>query len=152
VPAALWLLGTLIGASATFIGAGSDAIVLPALLYTRLFTPKEAVATSMAVFLLPVQALTVVRAYRAGDLAIGRAVTIALAFVAGNWVTADHFDVNGRTVRYATATTLMLTAVAVLFAPESFGPDSSYDIDDDDDDGEMEDIQGVTTMDVEMKQ
>lgn len=130
-PALLWLVGSLVGASATFIGAGADALVLPALLYTRLFSPNEAVATSMAVFLLPVQALTVVRAYRAGDLVIGRAVAIGLAFVAGNWATADHFDVSGRTVRYASAATLLVTAVAVLFAPESFGDDSAYDVEDD---------------------
>lgn len=138
-PLVLFVLGSGIGASATFIGAGADALVLPALLYTRRFSPKEAVATSMAVFLLPVQALTVVRAYRDGDLAIGRAVAIALAFVAGNWTTADHFDVGGRTVRYATAACLAITAVAVLFAPESFGPDAGYDLDDDDagDDVEM---------------
>jgi len=136
-PVVLWALGTAIGASATFVGAGADAMVLPALLFTRLFSPRQAVATSMAVFLLPVQALTVVRAYRAGDLAIGRAVVIALAFVGGNWATADHFDVGGRAVRYSTAAVLMATALAVLFAPESFGSDAAYDIEDDDDDVEM---------------
>lgn len=138
-PLVLWALGCAVGGSATFIGAGADALVLPALLYTRLFTPREAVATSMAVFLLPVQALTVVRAYRAGNLAVGRAVVIALAFVGGNWATADHFDVGARSVRYATAAALMMTALAVLFAPESFGSDAAYDVEDDDgDDGDVE--------------
>ena len=134
-PLVLFVVGATIGGSATFIGAGADALVLPALLYTRLFTPKQAVAASMAIFLLPVQGLTVVRAYRAGDLAIGRAVTVGLAFVAGNWTTADHFDVGGQVVRYATAAALMLTSIAILFVPGSFGTDAAYDIEDDDDAG-----------------
>jgi len=116
----LYAIGLCAGLAASFIGAGADALILPALLYTRLFSPRSAVATSMAVFLLPVQAVTVVKAWRSGDLEVVRVLAIGIAFASGNFCTASIFTASGHTVRIATAIALVVTASLILFAPSEY--------------------------------
>ena len=86
MPAAIFLvIGLLAGVLGGMFGIGGGIIIVPALILLAGFAPHTATGTSLAVFLLPVAALGAWTHYKAGNVRIGAALTIAAGVFIGSY-------------------------------------------------------------------
>jgi uncharacterized membrane protein YfcA len=81
----LILVGLLAGMLSGFVGVGGGMIIVPALVYFLSLNQLEAQGTSLAVLMMPVGFLGVMNYYKAGNVQIGYALIIGLAFVLGSY-------------------------------------------------------------------
>lgn len=83
----LTLIGLASGLLAGIVGGGSDAIIVPLLVATKVLTSfKTAVGTSLATLLPPVGIFAVVNYYKTGDVKIWYAMWLAIMFTIGSYL------------------------------------------------------------------
>jgi len=83
----LTFIGLASGLLAGVVGGGSDAIIVPLLVATKVLSSfKTAVGTSLATLLPPVGIFAVVNYYRTGDVKIWYAMWLAIMFTLGSYL------------------------------------------------------------------
>jgi len=78
------LIGIAGGTMSGLLGIGGGIVIIPMLVYALGYTQYEAQAISLAAITAPVMLPAVFEYYKQGQLKLGPAIIIALAFVAGS--------------------------------------------------------------------
>ena len=81
----LLLIGVAAGVLSGFIGSGGGLLIVPALMYFMGLSQMAAQGTSLALMLPPIGALAVMNYWKAGEVDIGAASVMVVAFVAGGY-------------------------------------------------------------------
>ena len=81
----LLLIGVAAGVLSGFIGIGGGLLIVPALMYFMGLSQMAAQGTSLALMLPPIGALAVMNYWKAGEVDIGAASVMVVAFVAGGY-------------------------------------------------------------------
>ncbi len=78
-------IGILAGVLSGFIGVGGGLLIVPALIYFLGLTQFQAQGTSLAIMLPPIGVLAFFNYYKSGNVNIGYALIIAVAFIIGGY-------------------------------------------------------------------
>jgi uncharacterized protein len=84
----LLLIGLIAGLLGGLLGLGGGIIMIPAMVFLLGFTQHEAIGTSLAVMLPPIGMFAAYNYYKAGDVNLKYALIIAVAFMAGSWLSS----------------------------------------------------------------
>ncbi|HEX4886411.1 MAG TPA: sulfite exporter TauE/SafE family protein [Luteibaculaceae bacterium] len=76
-------IGLLAGVLSGFVGVGGGVVIVPALAFFLGLSQHEAQGTSLALLMTPVGLFAVMNYYKAGNVNIVYALTIAVGFVVG---------------------------------------------------------------------
>ncbi len=79
------LIGIAGGTMSGLLGIGGGIVIIPMLVYALGYTQYEAQAISLAAITAPVMLPAVFEYYKQGQLKLGPAIIIALAFVVGSF-------------------------------------------------------------------
>jgi uncharacterized membrane protein YfcA len=115
----LVFIGTLAGMIASFIGSGSEIIIVPLLIYLKVFSDyKMAVGTSLASLLLPIGIVAVYFYSTAKNcnscIKWNYALTISVFFVIGSFLSYFTVKMNTRLFKIFFAMFIILLGVVML--------------------------------------
>ncbi len=109
----LLAIGLGAGILSGIFGIGGGIVIVPALIYLAKFPPQQAAGTSLAVLVLPLgAAIGAATYYRAGQLDIKAAVTIAAGLAVGAAV-GSHFATGMDPVTLRRAFSVLMVVMAV---------------------------------------
>lgn len=111
-PAGLVLVGAIAGVASGLFGIGGGLIMLPIFTVLMKMDPHKAVATSLAIVVLPVALPGVITYHRAGQIdwriVLWVAIGFALCNIAGSWM---NLSLNQQVLKRVFAVFLVLAAV-----------------------------------------
>lgn len=81
-------IGLVSGIFSGIIGIGGGIIIIPALIYFASFSQHEATGTSLAILLPPIGLFAAYNYYKAGFINVKFALIIAIAFMAGSYISS----------------------------------------------------------------
>lgn len=111
-PVALLLIGALAGVASGVFGIGGGLLLVPLFLYVLKLEPHRAIATSLAIVVLPIALPAVLRFHRAGNVDWRVVLWVALGFAAANSLGARlNLSMNEVVLRRAFAALLVFAAV-----------------------------------------
>ena len=125
----LSLIGLGTGAVGGLVGGGADALIVPLLTITKIFSDyKLSIGTSLAMLLPPVGIFAVIEFWKArcnknktSCINWGYAMFLALMFTIGSWVVAHYaVELQSHTLRSIYAVFLIVLGIVILL-DEWFG-------------------------------
>ena len=116
----LTIIGLVSGLLAGIVGGGSDALIVPALVFFGIFNDyKTAVGTSLATLLPPVGIFAVYKYWKNGNVNIAYALYIALMFTIGSYfMSLIGIKMNKNKIRNIYAIFLIILGI-IIFIDES---------------------------------
>ncbi len=112
------LLGLLIGCLSGMLGIGGGVLVIPCLTFLFGFTQKQAVGTSLGMLLPPIGIFAFLQYYRAGEVDLRAAFTMAFFFAIGAFLGSKAITtgkVPEHTLRTIFAVFMIYIGVSLLF-------------------------------------
>jgi uncharacterized protein len=84
----LVLIGLVAGILGGLLGLGGGIIIIPALVFIMGLSQHQSIGTSLAVMLPPIGIFAAYNYYKAGNVNLKYALIIAVAFMAGSWLSS----------------------------------------------------------------
>jgi uncharacterized protein len=113
----LVLIGLVAGILGGLLGLGGGLIIIPALVFLMGFSQHQSIGTSLAVMLPPIGMFAAYNYYKAGYVNIKYALIIAVAFMAGSWLSSKFaLSLSESTLRKIFSVLLLLTAIKMFFS------------------------------------
>ena len=110
------LIGLAAGALGGMFGIGGGILMVPAMVYFLHFSQKMSQGTSLAVLCMPVGILGAINYYKAGNVDIKVALTLAIGFVGGSFIGSKlAIGLPEVSMRKGFAVFLVLVAVQMWF-------------------------------------
>jgi uncharacterized protein len=116
----LLVTGICIGTISGMVGIGGGVLVIPVLMIGLGFSQAKANGTSLAMLLPPIGIFAVLNYWKAGNVAIGHAIVLAIGFAIGAYLGAmlvTSGRINPTLLRILFATLLLYVAGRILFRP-----------------------------------
>jgi uncharacterized membrane protein YfcA len=113
----LLLIGLVAGILGGLLGLGGGIIMIPAMVLLLGFSQHQAIGTSLAVMLPPIGMFAAYNYYKAGDVNLLYALIIAVAFMAGSWVSSKFaLSIPENILKKIFSILLVLVAVKMFFS------------------------------------
>jgi uncharacterized protein len=113
----LILIGLVAGILGGLLGLGGGIIIIPALVYLLGFTQHQSIGTSLAVMLPPIGIFAAYNYYHAGFVNIKYAMIVAVAFMAGSWLSSKFaLTLPENTLRKIFSILLLFMAIKMFFS------------------------------------
>lgn len=113
----LLLIGLIAGILGGLLGLGGGIIMIPAMVLLLGFSQHQAIGTSLAVMLPPIGMFAAYNYYKAGDVNLLYALIIAVAFMAGSWVSSKFaLSIPENVLKKIFSILLVLVAVKMFFS------------------------------------
>ncbi len=113
----LLLIGLVAGILGGLLGLGGGIIMIPAMVFLLGFSQHQAIGTSLAVMLPPIGMFAAYNYYKAGNVNLLYALIIAVAFMAGSWLSSKFaVSIPESTLKKIFSILLVLVAVKMFFS------------------------------------
>jgi len=113
----LVLIGLAAGILGGILGLGGGIIMIPAMVLLLGFTQHQAIGTSLAVMLPPIGIFAAYNYYQAGHVNLKYALIIAVAFMAGSYLSSKFaLNISENTLKKVFSLLLVLVAVKMFFS------------------------------------
>jgi len=113
----LVLIGFMAGILGGLLGLGGGIIIIPALVFLLGFTQHQSIGTSVAVMLPPIGIFAAFNYYKAGYVNLKYALIIAVAFMAGSWLSSKlAVNMSESTLKKIFSFLLLIMAVKMFFS------------------------------------
>jgi uncharacterized protein len=113
----LLLIGLIAGLLGGLLGLGGGIIMIPAMVLLLGFSQHEAIGTSLAVMLPPIGMFAAYNYYKAGDVNLMYALIIAVAFMAGSWLSSKFaLSIPENILKKIFSILLVLVAAKMFFS------------------------------------
>ena len=113
----LVLIGFMAGILGGLLGLGGGIIIIPALVFLLGFTQHQSIGTSVAVMLPPIGIFAAFNYYKAGYVNLKYALIIAVAFMAGSWLSSKlAINMSESTLKKIFSFLLLIMAVKMFFS------------------------------------
>jgi len=113
----LLLIGLVAGILGGLLGLGGGIIMIPAMVFLLGFSQHQAIGTSLAVMLPPIGMFAAYNYYKAGDVNLLYALIIAVAFMAGSWLSSKFaVSIPENILKKIFSILLVLVAIKMFFS------------------------------------
>jgi len=113
----LVLIGFMAGILGGLLGLGGGIIIIPALVFLLGFTQHQSIGTSVAVMLPPIGIFAAFNYYKAGYVNLKYALIIAVAFMAGSWLSSKlAVNMSETTLKKIFSFLLLIMAIKMFFS------------------------------------
>ena len=115
----LIFIGSLTGATASFVGGGAEILIVPLLVYMNVISNyKDAIATSLASLLLPIGIIAVYLYYKKDKNSIkwNYALIISLSFILGTFITLYSRNIDTTYFKNIFAIIIIILGFVLLFS------------------------------------
>jgi uncharacterized protein len=113
----LILIGLIAGLLGGLLGLGGGIIMIPAMVFLLGFSQHEAIGTSLAVMLPPIGMFAAYNYYKAGEVNLKYALIIAVAFMAGSWLSSKFaVSIPDNILKKIFSILLVLVAAKMFFS------------------------------------
>jgi uncharacterized protein len=113
----LILIGLVAGILGGLLGLGGGIIIIPALVFLLGFTQHQSIGTSLAVMLPPIGVFAAYNYYNAGYVNLKYALIVAVAFMAGSWLSSKFaLSLPESTLRKIFSVLLLFMAIKMFFS------------------------------------
>ena len=113
----LLLIGLVAGILGGLLGLGGGIIMIPAMVFLLGFSQHQAIGTSLAVMLPPIGMFAAYNYYKAGDVNLVYALIIAVAFMAGSWLSSKFaLSIPENILKKIFSILLVLVAIKMFFS------------------------------------
>ena len=113
----LVLIGFIAGILGGLLGLGGGIIIIPALVFLLGFTQHQSIGTSVAVMLPPIGIFAAFNYYKAGYVNLKYALIIAVAFMAGSWLSSKlAVNMSETTLKKIFSFLLLIMAIKMFFS------------------------------------
>jgi uncharacterized protein len=113
----LILIGVVAGILGGLLGIGGGIIMIPAMVFLMGFSQHEAIGTSLAVMLPPIGIFAAMNYYKAGQVNLKYALIIAVAFMAGSWLSSKFaLSIPEISLKKIFSVLLVLIAIKMFFS------------------------------------
>ena len=113
----LLLIGLVAGILGGLLGLGGGIIMIPAMVFLLGFSQHQAIGTSLAVMLPPIGMFAAYNYYKAGNVNLLYALIIAVAFMAGSWISSKFaISIPENILKKIFSILLVLVAVKMFFS------------------------------------
>jgi len=113
----LLLIGLIAGILGGLLGLGGGIIMIPAMVFLLGFSQHQAIGTSLAVMLPPIGMFAAYNYYKAGDVNLVYALIIAVAFMAGSWLSSKFaLSIPENILKKIFSILLVLVAIKMFFS------------------------------------
>ncbi|HNX65948.1 MAG TPA: sulfite exporter TauE/SafE family protein [Bacteroidales bacterium] len=112
----LILIGLVAGILGGLLGLGGGIIIIPALVFLLGFSQHQSIGTSLAVMLPPIGIFAAYNYYNAGYVNLKYALIVAVAFMAGSWLSSKFaLSLSESTLRKIFSFLLLFMAIKMFF-------------------------------------
>jgi len=112
----LILIGLVAGILGGILGLGGGIIIIPALVFLLGFSQHQSIGTSLAVMLPPIGIFAAYNYYNAGYVNLKYALIVAVAFMAGSWLSSKFaLSLPENTLRKIFSFLLLFMAIKMFF-------------------------------------
>jgi uncharacterized protein len=113
----LILIGLVAGILGGLLGLGGGIIIIPALVFLLGFSQHQSIGTSLAVMLPPIGIFAAYNYYNAGYVNLKYALIVAVAFMAGSWLSSKFaLSLPENTLRKIFSVLLLFMAIKMFFS------------------------------------
>jgi uncharacterized protein len=113
----LILIGLVAGILGGLLGLGGGIIIIPALVFLLGFSQHQSIGTSLAVMLPPIGVFAAYNYYNAGYVNLKYALIVAVAFMAGSWLSSKFaLSLPENTLRKIFSVLLLFMAIKMFFS------------------------------------
>ena len=113
----LILIGIVAGILGGLLGIGGGIIMIPAMVFLMGFSQHQAIGTSLAVMLPPIGLFAAMNYYKAGQVNLKYALIIAVAFMAGSWLSSKFaLSIPESALKKVFSVLLVLLAIKMFFS------------------------------------
>jgi len=115
----LIFIGSLTGATASFVGGGAEILIVPLLVYMNVISNyKDAIATSLASLLLPIGIIAVYLYYKKDKNSIkwNYALIISLSFILGTFITLYSRNIDTMYFKNIFAIIIIILGFVLLYS------------------------------------
>ena len=113
----LILIGLAAGLLGGLLGLGGGIILIPAMVYLLGFSQHQAIGTSLAVMLPPIGMFAAYNYYKAGQVNLKYALIIAVAFMAGSYLSSKFaLTIPENTLKKIFSVLLLIVAIKMFFS------------------------------------
>lgn len=113
----LIMIGLVAGLLGGILGLGGGIIMIPAMVFLLGFTQHQAIGTSLAVMLPPIGMFAAYNYYKAGQVNLKYALIIAVAFMAGSYLSSKFaLTIPENTLKKIFSVLLLIVAIKMFFS------------------------------------